>query len=479
MHKSQPTFKYLLMMIILGISSAVNAQIAISKPVLSFSYLCQSEFVNTTHTITYTASPTSNINPGNVFNLEMSKDNFATTPELIPTSVTQSGDQFTMTFTLPTTTFGPNYKLRIKSTNPVATSPNSDAFDAYFIKHNQEILVNTSTGVDNVAFCTGGNFTLSIFNSGTSTSPLFYPELTYVWKKKQLPNDIVIGAGSSVTVNQPGQYYVETNYGVCTPSFDSRSRMITVSSLVSPNLNITSSGGNQICEGSDITLTGNLTAPEYTYKWYKGNEEIIGATNSSYITTTAGTYKLIADNGTCLSESNTIVLTPIGFTYSLNQSSPISIYQGQTTNIIVTTTAASPIFKWFRNDVLLPETSNTLLVDQIGTYKVIITQSSGCVVTKEVEIIVQKPEINEIPNLISPNNDGVNDTWVLPNFITSQSNINVKIFNSSGKIVLSTDNYQDNWPQEQSDFINSNAVFYYIISKGNNKIKEGTITVIK
>ena len=479
MHTSKLKFKYFFLMIILGMSSMVNGQIAITKPVLSFSFLCQSQTVNITHTVSFTASPTANINPGNVFSLEMSKDNFATSPEILPTTITQSGAQFTMTFTLPTTTFGTNYKLRIKSSSPVASSPNSDAFDAYFIKHNQEILVNTATGVDNVAYCAGGNFTLSIYDTGTSSSPLFYPELTYVWKKQQVPNDVIVGTGSSLTINQPGQYYVETNYGTCSQSFNSRSRIITVSSDLSPSLNITSSGGNQICEGSDVTLTGDLTAPEYTYKWYKDNQEIPGATSSSYITTTAGSYKSIADNGVCVSESNTIILAPVTFTYSVNPSSPISIYQGQTANIIVTTSAVSPTFQWYRNDVLLAETSNTLFVDQVGTYKLVITQTSGCVVSEEIEIIVRKPEINEVPNLISPNNDGVNDTWVLPSSITSQPNINVKIFNSSGKIVLSSDNYQDNWPQDESDFINSNAVFYYIIAKDNSKIKEGTITVIK
>ena len=479
MYTLKTIFKYLFLMIILGVSSAVNGQIAITRPVPNFSYLCQSQTVNTSHTVSFTASPTSSINPGNVFSLEMSKDNFATTPELLPTTVTQSGASFTMTFTLPTTTFGPNYKLRVKSSSPVAMSPSTDPFDAYFIKHNQEILVNTAAGVDNVAYCAGGNFTLSIYDTGTSSSPLFYPELTYVWKKQQVPVDVVVGTGSSITISQPGQYYVETNYGVCTASFNSRSRIVTVSSDLSPSLTITSSDGNQICEGSDVTLTGNLTAPEYTYKWYKGNDEIAGATSSSYVTTTAGSYRSIADNGICSSESNTIVLAPISFTYSVNPASPISIYQGQTANIVVTTSAVSPTFQWFRNDVLLTETSNTLFVDQVGTYKLVITQTSGCVVSEEIEIIVRKPEINEIPNLISPNNDGVNDTWVLPSSITSQPNINVKIFNSSGKMVLSTDNYGDNWPQDESDFINSNAVFYYIIAKDNSKIKEGTITVIK
>ena len=466
-------------MIILGVSSAVNGQIAITKPVLSFSFLCQSQTVNTSHTVSFTASPTSNINPGNVFSLELSKDNFATSPEILPTTIVQSGAQFTMTFTLPITTFGTNYKLRVKSSSPVAMSPNSDAFDAYYIKHNQEILINTASGVDNIAYCAGGNFTLSIYDTGTNSSPLFYPELTYVWKKQQVPNDVVVGTGSSITVNQPGQYYVETNYGVCTASFNSRSRIVTVSSDLSPSLIITSSDGNQICEGSAVTLSGNLTAPEYNYKWFKENVEIVGATSSSYITTTAGSYRSIADNGICSSESNTIVLDPISFTYSVSPSSPISIYQGQTANLIVTTSAVGPTYEWYRNDVLLAETSNTLFVDQVGTYKLVITQTSGCVVSEMMEIIVRKPEINEVPNLISPNNDGVNDTWVLPSSITSQSNINVKIFNSSGKIVLSTDNYEDNWPQEESDFINSNAIFYYIIAKDNSKIKEGTITVIK
>jgi len=81
--------------------------------------------------------------------------------------------------------------------------------------------------------------------------------------------------------------------------------------------------------------------------------------------------------------------------------------------------------------------------------------------------------------LISPNNDGVNDTWVLPSSIISSQNLNVQIFNASGKQILNSNNYANDWPTSESDFINSNAVFYYIISKNNNKFKQGTITVIK
>ena len=406
--------KYYNLLFLLALSGIVNAQIAITKPTLSFSFLCQSQFVNTTHTITFTASPLANINIGNVFTLEMSQDNFATTPIIIPTTISQSGSLFTMTFTLPTNTFGTNYKLRVKSSSPVATSPNSDAFDAYYIIHNQEIALNTAAGIDNISYCTGGDITLFIYNSGTNSSPLFYPNLTYVWKKKQLPNDLIIGTGSSITINQPGQYFVETNYGVCTPSFDSRSRIVTVTQQSSAGLTVSSSVGTQICEGSSAVLTGSLSGGGYTFQWYNDTNLIAGATSNTYTTTAAGSYRLTADNGVCIAESAPIVLTPISFTTTLNQSTPIFITQGESATIIATTTAASPTFQWYKDNILLPETSNTLTVSAIGVYKLVINQTVGCIVSNEIEIIVQKPEINEIPNLISPNNDGINDTWVLP-----------------------------------------------------------------
>lgn len=471
--------KYISLLFIIALTSVVNAQIAITKPVLSFSFLCQTQNINTSHDITFTVSPIGNLNSGNSFILEMSQNNFSTTPITIPTTIVQSGSQFTMTFSLPTSTFGTNHRLRVRSTNPVATSPSSDPFDAYYIKHNQDIALNNAAGIDNISFCAGGSVTLFIFNSGTSSSPLFYPELTYTWKRKQLPDDVIVGTGASIVINQPGQYFVETNYGVCTPSFDSRSRIVTVTEQSSSSLTISSNVGNEICEGSNAVLTGSLSGAGYAFKWYKDNVLISGATSNTYTTTTSGSYRLTADNGTCIAESNTLVLTPITFTSSLNQTLPISLSQGESSTITVSTNAVNPVFQWFKDNVLLSETSNTLIVTAIGEYKVIITQTSGCNVSKEIEIKVQNPQINEVPNLISPNNDGVNDKWVLPSSITSEDNLNVKIFNSSGKLVLNTDSYNNDWPSSESDFINSNAVFYYILSRNNDKFKQGTITVIK
>jgi len=49
-----------------------------------------------------------------------------------------------------------------------------------------------------------------------------------------------------------------------------------------------------------------------------------------------------------------------------------------------------------------------------------------------------------IPNGFSPNNDGYNDTFYIPDF-NSFTNIKVTIFNEWGQIVYSNSNYQNNW----------------------------------
>jgi gliding motility-associated-like protein len=47
-----------------------------------------------------------------------------------------------------------------------------------------------------------------------------------------------------------------------------------------------------------------------------------------------------------------------------------------------------------------------------------------------------------IPNVISPNNDGVNDLFEIDNL---QENTELIILNRWGNVVFSTTNYQNNW----------------------------------
>ena len=75
-----------------------------------------------------------------------------------------------------------------------------------------------------------------------------------------------------------------------------------------------------------------------------------------------------------------------------------------------------------------------------------------------------KQNLYNIPNVITPNGDGVNDTWVIP-----FENAKVLIYNRAGATVFQSDNYQQDFTG-----LGYYGTLYYTI---NNSIN-GYITVI-
>ncbi|MEQ8928082.1 MAG: LamG-like jellyroll fold domain-containing protein [Fulvivirga sp.] len=88
-----------------------------------------------------------------------------------------------------------------------------------------------------------------------------------------------------------------------------------------------------------------------------------------------------------------------------------------------------------------------------------ITSQNQCV-TLDWKINIDKNEnldIQElfIPNIITPNNDGKNDTWI----VMSDAKLFVKIYNRWGRVVYQSDNYQNDF---QGDGL-STGIYYYQI----------------
>ena len=63
--------------------------------------------------------------------------------------------------------------------------------------------------------------------------------------------------------------------------------------------------------------------------------------------------------------------------------------------------------------------------------------------------------------------------------IVGPPNTEVTIISSQGELVLKTNNYQNNWPENEIMFKDINPVYYYIITPQNNKVRKGSITLIK
>lgn len=470
---------------VLLLPEQINAQIVIGTPSLGFSQACASASFNT-YDATFVFSPESALGATNQFIIEMSDPNGDfSNPTIVFTSnqgaiVTSPA---TLSFSLPTTTAGEAYKLRVKSTLPAATSSKSVAFAAYYKIQDSPFSINNlvSTG----AFCTGGSYLLTIDNPGIglNDSPLNYPSLTFNWYKETGPTtSVFVAEGNTLSVNQEGTYFAETNYGTCTSNSFSNRVAITEAISGEANITIASSLGNPFCSSEGLTTLSTIGG--VSYQWYKDGIVITDAINQMYQTDESGIYSVKVDLGACQA-SGFIDLESEGFTSSINVSEINTMEEGDSLTVMVTSTATNPEYEWYLNETLISgATNDTYEATEFGQYKVIISQTLGCIVSKafvfEINAPVDPfPNVTKIPNLISPNGDQINDTWVLPNAYVSGTNTEVIIMTSQGKVVLQTNDYQNNWPENQSNLNSINLVYYYIITSPNQAPKKGSITLVK
>lgn len=464
----------------------VQAQLVIGQPNLGFSQACASDSFNT-YSATFVFSPTSALNASNQFTVELSDaDGDFSNAEVIYTSspgwITTS--PATVDFSIPETTSGENYRIRIKSSSPVATSTPSVPFAAYYKLQDSPFTINNlvSTG----AYCTGGSYLLTIDNPGTGNndSPLNYPSLTFNWYKETGPTtSVFVAEGSSLLVDEEGTYFVETNYGTCTSnSFSNRVTISEVSTSGEGNVTISSSLGNPYCPEQGLTTLS--TVGGNNYQWFKDGVEIPDATNQMYQTNESGTFSVQVDLGEC-SAFGTIDLVSELFNSEINVDEVSQILEDETLTIVVTTDAISPEFTWYlNNEIIVGATEDSYDATETGNYSVVISETAGCNGSRTYDFIIEQgvepfPDVPNIPNVISPNGDLINDTWVIPLQYTSGTNTEVIILNEQGKVVFQTLDYQNNWPVDDLNLTSVNQVFYYIITPVEGNVKKGSITIIK
>ncbi|WP_299887110.1 gliding motility-associated C-terminal domain-containing protein [uncultured Lacinutrix sp.] len=488
------TFIYTLCLSVLFFNQQINAQVSITTINLGFTKACASEDFNS-YNVNFQFTGESSLSASNQFVIEMSDPSgtFINPATIVGSSsagaITTS--PATLSFQLPEGTAGENYKIRIKSTSPAPTSSiNSQAFAAYYKPQDSPFSINNlvSTGV----YCPGGSYVLRIDNPGTglNDSPLQYDSLTFIWYKEtgpttSVPYDDGDGDDKTLVVSEEGTYFVETDYGSCSPS-DSFSNRVQVSEATSGTVDteIVSSLGNPFCPSEDIngvtilsTLSGGID-----YKWYKDN--VLVGTDVTYEANESGTYQVDIDLGGCTA-STSIDLVSEGPTSSLNVPNSNTIQQGDILNVIVTTNATDPTFQWFLNNNLISgATSDTYDATEFGDYTVIVSQTTGCVFSNELFFTINEavdpfPEVENIPNLISPNGDAINDKWILPTEYVTGTNTEVIILDSQGKIVHQTNEYLNNWPEEEMNLTSVNLVYYYIITTEDQQTKKGSITLVK
>ena len=107
-----------------------------------------------------------------------------------------------------------------------------------------------------------------------------------------------------------------------------------------------------------------------------------------------------------------------------------------------------------------------------GEYSVTVTDANGCVAYSSITLI--QPMVLEMPNGYSPNNDGLNDYFVVRGLEAYPSN-ELKVFNRWGNIVYQMNNYDNSWNGFNNKGESLPDATYFVILEVQGT--DGTITL--
>ncbi|MFH6992890.1 gliding motility protein SprC [Flavobacterium sp. FlaQc-48] len=463
---------FLLLCILFITKPNVNAQTIVPQPLDGLEKLCAGPTFNEF----YASFSYVNFPAGTTFAVELldnSNNPIATT--LLAPAVDVSATQKTLKFAVPTNLVGADtYGIRVKSSTGATSvrfknSLGATSFPAYYKTYESTFSINNKA--TNATICTGSTLTLSV-DDGDNSPLKIVPSLNYRWYKD---GAIVSGqSAKTLVVNSVGEYYAVVEYGACTEPNISSNLIKVGSSTSGGAVVISSSLGNPFCSNGTGTV---LTATQGNHYVWKKDGVPFGGDTRSVTTNESGTYTVDVDFGGCSATGN-LSLSSNGFNASIDVADEFELSEGETINVSITTDATNPTYEWYLNGNLITgATTNSYLVAAIGTYKVKISQASGCIASKEFTFKATGPRgpATVIPNVIKLT--GTNPYWNIPDEYKNAST-KVMIISSNGDMVLDVVDYQGDWPQTSIDFKNVNPVYYYVIQSDTGE-KKGSITVLK
>ncbi len=242
----------------------------------------------------------------------------------------------------------------------------------------------------------------------------------------------------------------------------------TVSDTSLFNANIT--GSPDLCIGELAVLTADSVAGG-SYQWYLNGQTLGGATGLQFYTPVAGAYTVTISHGCGTYNSDTLHVTSkeeVRMTLSPN----VIICPGERVQLKA---GGGTYYAWEPPDGL----DYATLPDPIASppkttvYKVEVTNDDGCKAIGEVTVSVMC-DSPMVPSGYSPNQDGINDGFVIEGIEAYPDN-KIWIYNRWGGLIYKARNYRNDWTGysntggEMAGKMVPAGTYYYILDLNNNK----------
>ena len=226
---------------------------------------------------------------------------------------------------------------------------------------------------------------------------------------------------------------------------------------------------------SEPTL-GDLVANGTSVNWYSASTGGIQFDPTVKLVDNTHYYASQTNISGCESASRLDVLVHLS-NLTVSKKSAIKPYCGHSDgNIVVQAQNGIGNYSYTWNEGTLNDTISKI---GVGNYTVIATDSIGCTAKLIVEISCKYADI---PQVVSANGNGKNETWV----IHADPTTSVQIYNRWGSLVYSALPYNDDWYGQTNvgatigdEALPSGTYFYMIDNKDGEKPLSGYIELIK
>jgi gliding motility-associated-like protein len=327
------------------------------------------------------------------------------------------------------------------------------------------IIVNT---VPHSAVVTGPD---SICSGNSATLTATAPGGTYKWYETATGGSVIFTGDVFQTpvLNTTKTYYVEVESAVSCISVLRTAvtvfvnRVPTAPVIVAPDT---------ICENNIATLTA--TAPGGTYRWYDvasgGTPLFKGLIYKPVLKDTKTYYVEVESASKCTSITRTpvtVTVSKVRAEFTANPATGMAPLKVDFTN---SSTGANS-YHWDLGDQTETTTQHVTHTysteGQGAVYNVVltVTNSFGCKDTTEIRIVVNPFSELIIPNVFTPNNDGINDVFTLKSI--GLNFVNALVYDRWGLKMYEWSVLNGGWDGKTSGTdVPEGTYFYIIVAKG-------------
>ncbi|HTB32679.1 MAG TPA: gliding motility-associated C-terminal domain-containing protein [Bacteroidia bacterium] len=303
------------------------------------------------------------------------------------------------------------------------------------------------TGTDSI--CSGGSSVLTA--SGGSS---------FVWNTGATTSTITVSPTTDTT------FTVSVSNGKC--SVDTTYKIV-----VKPLSSGTLSGTN-VCFGDTIKLSATGGG---SYLWNTGATTSSISVPATSFNDTAYSVTIV-NSGSCITLNKDIIIYPIPTGYVCCDT---TIFNG--TSVILHGSGGTSYYWTPPFGVNCDTCPNPTVTPTVTTtYTLTTISANGCSAESDVTITVDIPcKDLIIPNVFTPNGDGVNNTFLIK--VEFMSSYDITIYNRWGRMVFTSTNPDNPWDGNIGGSPASTGVYYYIIRatcfNGNSIKQDGFLQLIR